>query len=774
MTRIVTHPLTLVVLTVGGLFVLFAYFVDPPMPKSLLIQFMIFSVIGVLMVATFDDATCRRLFEPVTALLGAPGLRLWRMVALAACVLGSAALAYAWASPDLEAPVELRSVHPAPPSSLQVYGRSYDLVQLENPLRLSAPKGSKAYREIVGQGRELYYENCFFCHGDHLAGRGHLAAGFNPRPANFQDVGTIAQLQESYLFWRITTGAPGLPREGAPWASAMPVWHEMLEEEEVWKIITFLYDYTGHEPRSWKLEEAGVPATAEAGEDAVQAEQGADRAAVERLYLTRCAQCHGEEGAGDGPAADFLYPRPRDFTLGVFKYKTSHADSEFPYDRDLRKTIREGLPGTSMPAWGEILTEPQIDSLIGLIREFGEWAEESDEDLGTEPIELGERVETTPESITRGAEVFKKACVQCHGEKGRGNITSGKKLKDDWGDRIWPRNLTRPETWRWTKDSKDIFQRISAGIRGTPMPEHTTTMPIEDRWHVADFAMTLREGAVPLSTGETVLRGVRVEGALPDDPDDPAWQQARPITFPLVPNVIKEPRLFHSLNDTVTVRVLFNDEALALRLDVDDRTLSVPGHEEELRYRHREIEPTPDAVAVQLPARIPTTSQKPWFRHGDPSNPVNVWYWHGPSLEPAAAGRVMLLDASGPDKAPARREDPTGLAGAGRWQDGQWRVVLSRSLASEDARDLQFETGRYIPIAFANWDGWAGQSRGRHTLTSWYWLLLEPEERPLVVYGTTLASGLAVGLLFLAVARRQRRRFLGDGEPDEPGPDNGI
>jgi mono/diheme cytochrome c family protein len=566
MRRFATHPLTVVVAVITGLYVLFAHVIDPPLPRSLLIQFMIFCVIGVLMLATFDDATCRRLFEPIQALLGKPGLRPWRILALAAVVSSSSALAYGWVKPDLTAPVELRSVHPAPPSTFRAYGRQYDPVELENPLRAGAPKGSGAYKALVAEGGELFYRNCLFCHGDILDGRGHFSYGFNPRPGDFQDVGTIAQLQESYVFWRVTTGGPGLPREGAPWASAMPVWHEMLEEDDVWKIIMFLYDYTGFEPRSWELgEQAGaLPDTEGRAEaDSAEAVAGApDDATVEGVYRKRCAQCHGEEGAGDGPAAEYLYPRPRDFTLGVFKYKTTHADSEFPSDDNLRKTIRVGLPGTSMPAWGKMLSDAEIDGLIRLIKEFGAWEEE---ELELAPIEMGERVASSPESLERGAKLFKKACVQCHGEKGRGNVTSGKKLKDDWGDRIWPRNLTRPETWRWTRDPKDIFQRISTGIRGTPMPEHTTTMPVEGRWDVANYVMTLRNDAVPLSRGETVAQGVRVEGALPSDPNDPAWERATPITFPLVPNIIKEPRLFTSLNDTVTGTPRFSPRPMRSR-----------------------------------------------------------------------------------------------------------------------------------------------------------------------------------------------------------------
>ena len=751
------HPLVGVIGVIAVLYTVFAYAIQPPLPRSLLIQYMIIVVIGTLLVATFDDAACRRLFAPLRALLGAPGLGLLRGVVLVLLVTGAGALAYGWAKPDVAAPVELRSVHPAPPSSLKVYGQRYDLAKLVNPLRATAPRNSEAYGKLVAEGRTLYYRNCLYCHGDNLAGRGIFATGFNPRPANFQDVGTIAQLQESYLFWRITTGGPGLPREGTPWASAMPVWHRMLTEDEVWKVITFLYDYTGHEPRSWELAAASEPAPGEAGEA-----DGAGAAAeptIEQVYQNRCAQCHGAEGAGDGPAADFLYPKPRDFTLAVFKYKTSHADSEFPYDRDLARTIRDGLPGTAMPAWGEVLTERQIAGLIGLIKEFGDWAGESEEDLGTKPIDLGSQVATSAQSIARGREVFKKACVQCHGEKGRGNVTSGKKLKDDWGDRIWPRNLTAPDTWRWTRNARDIFQRISAGIRGTPMPEHTTTMPAEDRWHVANYVMTLRDAAVPLARGETVLRARRVAGALPSDADDPAWDAAVPITLPLVPNVIREPRLFFSLNDRVTVRALFNDAAFALRLDVDDRTFSVPGDPEELRYRQSGIAPTPDALAVELPARIPTTSEKPWFRHGDPRHPVNIWYWRAPSVAPEAAERITLFDAAGPDKPPVPRAGPTGLTGTGRWRDGQWRLVMTRPLVTDDPRDLQIEAGRTIPIAFANWDGWAGQSGGRHTLSSWYWLLLEPEDRPMVVYGSSGATGILAGLFFGLAARRQRRRY---------------
>ncbi|HFQ15917.1 MAG TPA: c-type cytochrome, partial [Rhodobacteraceae bacterium] len=500
----------------------------------------------------------------------------------------------------------------------------------------------------------------------------------------------------------------------------------------------------------------------EAGDTAAAgktAKSGAlDDEAIRAVYKKRCAQCHGEEGDGQGPAAEFLYPKPRDFTLAVFKYKSTHADDEFPTDDDLLKTIRDGLNGTAMPGWKTILSEAEMRGLIKLIKEFGGWDEEEIEHTAIEEKEV---VPTSPESIARGKVLFKKACEQCHGEEGRGNVTSGKRLKDDWGDRIWPRNLTRPESWRWTVTARDVFQRLSTGIRGTPMPEHTTTMKEKDRWDIANFVMTLRDRATPLARGETVIRGARLEGNLPESADDPKWLKARPMTFPMSPNVIKEGRLFTSLNDTVTVRVLFNDTEVAIRLDVDDRTYSVPGSKLEKQYRIDGIDPTHDAVAVQFPASIPQTSEKPWFRHGDKKHPVNMWYWRAPGEAPRADAMTLMLDATGPDAPPSPRQGYKELKANGVWKNGRWQVVMRRPLKTQDTTlDLQFEEGRYIPVAFANWDGVAGDKGSKHSFTSWYWLLLEPQTNMVLLYGKAGGAGLLAGLFFLLAVRRQKKHFV--------------
>jgi len=124
----------------------------------------------------------------------------------------------------MEPPSGIRVIHPAPPAQIDFKGRPVQILGLENPLR----KDKEKLPQYVPEGKQIYFQNCFVCHGDNLDGNGHFAPAFRPQPANFQDVGTIAMLQESFVFWRVAKGGPGLPPESAPWDSAMPAWETML------------------------------------------------------------------------------------------------------------------------------------------------------------------------------------------------------------------------------------------------------------------------------------------------------------------------------------------------------------------------------------------------------------------------------------------------------------------------------------------------------------------------------------------------------------------
>ena len=150
----------------------------------------------------------------------------------------------------LEAPAFGRTVHPAPPDLITVHDSEINLITADNPYRELEQSDNEAFRTHLENGRRVYFQNCFYCHGDLMAGDGMFAYGLNPIPSNFTDSNVLPILQESFLFWRISKGAPGLPEGGGPWDSAMPAWENFLTEDEIWDVILFLYDYNDYRPRA--------------------------------------------------------------------------------------------------------------------------------------------------------------------------------------------------------------------------------------------------------------------------------------------------------------------------------------------------------------------------------------------------------------------------------------------------------------------------------------------------------------------------------------------
>lgn len=84
------------------------------------------------------------------------------------------------------------------------------------------------------------------------------------------------------------------------------------------------------------------------------------------LYREHCAHCHGVTGDGLGPTAAFLNPYPRDYRLGKFKFKSTPLGSK-PTHADLTKIIKEGIPGTAMPAF-LLLPENEIEALVDYVK----------------------------------------------------------------------------------------------------------------------------------------------------------------------------------------------------------------------------------------------------------------------------------------------------------------------------------------------------------------------------------------------------------------------
>jgi len=468
-----------------------------------------------------------------------------------------------------------------------------------------------------------------------------------------------------------------------------------------------------------------------------------DKAKGKIIYQKRCIWCHGVDGDGLGPAAERLNPPPRSFEDGQYKIKTSGFESMVPNDDDLFRMVRDGMPGSAMPSWKSLLSEQDMWDVVQYIKTFAGY----DEEKPTSQVDYGTQVKTSPESIAAGKKLFEDGdrCVECHGKFGKGDAI--KALKGDLKERTWPRNQTKPWTYRGSNSPKDIFTRITTGIPGTQMPSFADPkskkkLSVEERWHVANYVASLAKIEEVVNPENTVIKAEMAEGALPATPADERWDKTVSTTFILVPQIIAKQRFFTPSDDTITVRAIYNETKIAILLEWDDRTKSIPGNE-----LAEKIADTPiyeDGVAVQLPVVIPTEMEKPYWGMGDAEHPVNIWHWKSGTTK--APETIALLNTMGFAKIEKRDAAKDGILVKSSYNSGTWRVMMTRSLTTSDTEnDLQFVQGKFIPIAFAAWDGSNSETKSKHTMTTWYWLLLKPgaSSRPLIL--ALLVGGLLFG-----------------------------
>lgn len=229
--------------------------VAPPIPTSVITIYMVLATLAIVLFVAADERRFEHFIAPLKAVFEGRVPRPVEWVVLAGLPLLLAWGTWLRVAPSHDAPFEPRVVHPEPPSQFRAHGKTIELASLRNPLR----RPGKDLEKPTAEGKTIYYQNCFFCHGDALAGDGHFAQVFRPFPANFRDVGTISMLQESFVYWRVATGGPGLPRGATPWNSAMPVWQDFLTEDEIWKAILYIYAGSGSTPRTWDEGNGGKP-----------------------------------------------------------------------------------------------------------------------------------------------------------------------------------------------------------------------------------------------------------------------------------------------------------------------------------------------------------------------------------------------------------------------------------------------------------------------------------------------------------------------------------
>jgi len=503
----------------------------------------------------------------------------------------------------------------------------------------------------------------------------------------------------------------------------------------------------------------------------------------QQLYVQHCAACHGERGDGKGIAAAFLFPKPREFRAGRFRLVST--DNNVPTREDLHAVLIRGMPGSSMPPWAHLLQQER-DALVEEVMQIRrDGARESyiqllkeDEGLSDEEIaeddiqeEIQDYVEefTTPghstevpspeaptaDSIARGKDAYTKfACVQCHGETGRGDGATA--MVDEEGMPTRPRDFTLG-IFKGNHDAASLYRRIAYGMPGTPMPGSSTMTP-EQMMDLVHYIQSLstdeqRQAAVPKR--EKIV-AKRVE-AIPQSAQDDAWAGSEPVHLRMTPLWWR--------NDAyadLTVQAVHDGQTIAVRLTWIDESAD---------HHALRSESFEDAVAMELYRG----DAEPFLGMGDPSSPVDVWFWDAdrqsglaaandsypnavvdvyPFSETVAAGAELNRpgarladqpDVSLPARASGNLIVPTSdesggsslhvggprtvtfrvpqsqlVRARGTWSEGRWTVVMTRplSVASQDD-GVSLEAGGRSSVAFAVWDGMHHDRDGQKSITIW-------------------------------------------------------
>jgi mono/diheme cytochrome c family protein len=265
-----------------------------------------------------------------------------------------------------------------------------------------------------------------------------------------------------------------------------------------------------------------------------------------RLYQVHCIHCHGMAGGGDGPTAPFLFPRPRDYRRGTFKWKSTVRNDK-PTFADLYAILQNGAIGSSMPPFrlmpsqdlndlvqyviflskrGELerrlmqfylsqgYSEEEVskpETMVEIKQALADTATAGEsvvEPEGTFP-ELQEGTTEFEDSLVRGKKLYlseKAACYKCHGPDGQADPNKmaeeeKKKMFDDWGNPNYPRNL-HLGMFRGGRRPADLYRRIHQGIAGASMPEGGKNLKPEEIWDLVRFvkAVPYRPDLLPIET----------------------------------------------------------------------------------------------------------------------------------------------------------------------------------------------------------------------------------------------------------------------------------
>lgn len=492
-------------------------------------------------------------------------------------------------------------------------------------------------------------------------------------------------------------------------------------------------------------------------------------------YQQHCVACHGPNGDGKGDAAYLLFPRPRDFTTGNHRLVSTWEG--VPTDEDLFRTISRGMPGSAMPSWAH-LPERTRWALVHYVKTFskrpfaiGAPAEPASVgSSGAGVIQVPPEPPYTVEAEARARELFTKGCAPCHGASGRGDGQQRQVDSDGFPTR--PRDLTSG-VFRGEPEPAAVYRRIVAGLPGSPMPQ-SGYLHGEDAWHLTHFVRSLSS---PERRALAEMRQFRIVAPrvpeLPRHPDSGIWRNAPAVALHLMPLWWRDNR-----PESVTVQAVHDGREVAVLLQWPDSTpdatamrpqdfrdaaaVEVSASEtppffamgqagQPVRIwmwkaeRQADLEPAfqdlekvyPNIGIDSYPNPLRSPFEQP-VRNAltvdlDPTF-VTAWGAGNIVSDPTRRTAAEDLVAEGFGTLRARPLADQPVAAQGVYGTGSYRVVFTRDLDRRgrefprggDGEGVTFVPGRPVAIAFAVWDGSAGDRDGKKSVTIWQELVLNP------------------------------------------------
>jgi DMSO reductase family type II enzyme heme b subunit len=415
-----------------------------------------------------------------------------------------------------------------------------------------------------------------------------------------------------------------------------------------------------------------------------------------KRYIALCAPCHGHKGDGKGFARSFTWPKARDFTSGIFKYRSTRS-GEPPTDEDLMKVTKKGNPGTAMPAYGNNLSDSETLLIIRYIKE--ELAPEVFQ-VKPSPYLIGDPPEATPDLIQQGRELYEKGdCIGCHGRYGRGDGEMGWQddMKDAWGDRIYPTNLTHPWELRNFATEKDLFRSLITGLDGTPMASYDAVYTVDELWALAHYLKSIQINRTfkdPLTS--------RKVGTIPGSADDAVWNEAE-FTDMLVQGKKSFGQALVARVTNIRLRAVHSGSEIAIMVEWSDKKPDKGGDGH-----------PPDSVKITFPSVVVTTD--PWVDKGDRRSTIDVWKWN------AADDRAIEAFRRGNQESTKER---THVRVISSYRDGLYRTIFIREKNALTSGDINFNAGNNIFYGIRVNDGDNFEQGDRGGMTGHRKLILE-------------------------------------------------